>query len=52
MICEKCHAGQLVEYQREVGSGAKAVTIRGTRCDRCGFTDLENDEEIWSAVGL
>ncbi|MGD1054516.1 MAG: hypothetical protein ABR867_00325 [Nitrososphaerales archaeon] len=52
MICERCHAGQLVEYQRQVGRGDKTATIRGTRCDRCGFTELENDEGIWSTVGL
>ena len=42
----------MLEYQRTIGTGDKAATIRGTRCDRCGFTDLENDEDIWSAVGL
>ncbi|MGD0319137.1 MAG: hypothetical protein ABSB56_05540 [Nitrososphaerales archaeon] len=52
MICERCHAGQLVEYQRQMGGGGKTVTIKGTRCDRCGFTELENDDDIWSAVGL
>ena len=52
MICEKCHAGQLVEYQRQVGSWGKTATIKGTRCDRCGFIELENDEDVWSAVGL
>ena len=52
MMCDKCHAGRLVEYQRQVGSGGKTVTIKGTRCEMCGFTNLENDEDIWSAVGL
>ncbi|MGP8124871.1 MAG: hypothetical protein ACLQEQ_03265 [Nitrososphaerales archaeon] len=52
MMCEKCHAGQLVEYERRVGSGGKTATVRGTRCERCGFIDLANDQDIWSAVGL
>ncbi len=52
MICERCRAGQMVEYERKVGTGDKVATIRGTRCERCGFTALDNDEEIWSAVGL
>jgi hypothetical protein len=52
LICERCHAGQMVEYSRNVGSGANAATIRGTRCDRCNYTELEDDEAIWSAVGL
>lgn len=52
MICERCHAGQMVGYERKVGTGEKITTIRGTRCDRCGFTSLSDDEAIWSAVGL
>ncbi len=41
----------MLEYERKLGPGAKA-TIRGTRCERCGFVVLDNDEDIWSAVGL
>jgi hypothetical protein len=41
----------MVNYERTVGSGSTA-TIRGMRCERCGFTVLDNDEDIWSAVGL
>jgi hypothetical protein len=52
LICEVCHAGQLLDYSRTVGSGSAAVTIKGKRCERCGHTLLENDEDIWSAVGL
>jgi hypothetical protein len=51
LICEICHAGQMVEYERSVGP-AKAAVIRGTRCEKCGFTKLENDDDVWSAVGL
>lgn len=52
MICDKCHAGQMLEYERTVGLPGKQVTIRGTRCERCGYTNLGDDEEIWSSVGL
>jgi len=52
LICEKCHVGQVVEYRRQVGAGPKVATIKGTRCNFCGFTNLDNDEDVWSAVGL
>jgi hypothetical protein len=42
----------MVEYERKVGSGGNVATIKGTKCDRCGFFSLVNDEDIWSAVGL
>jgi hypothetical protein len=38
----------MLEYERTVGSTSK-VTLRGTRCERCGFTVLENDDEVWGA---
>jgi len=49
LICERCHAGQMAEYQRQVGKG---TTIMGKRCDRCGYTELDSDDDVWSAVGL
>jgi hypothetical protein len=49
LICERCHAGQMAEYQRQLGKGA---TITGKRCDRCGYTELDSDDDVWSAVGL
>ncbi|MDG6937900.1 MAG: hypothetical protein JRN42_05105 [Nitrososphaerota archaeon] len=52
MICERCHAGQMTEYEREVGRGGKKATIRGVRCALCGYAELADDEAIWSAVGL
>ena len=52
MICDRCHAGQMLEYQRTVGAGAKTAVIRGTRCERCGYVSLDDDDDIWSAVGL
>lgn len=52
LICEKCHAGMMLEYERVIGTPERPVTIKGLRCERCGFTSLSNDEEIWQAVGL
>jgi len=51
-MCERCHAGQMVEYQRKVLAGGKATTLTGRKCDRCGFTQLDSDDDVWSAVGL
>lgn len=52
MRCDKCHAGEMVEYERNVLAEGKQTTLRGTRCDRCGFTQLDSDDDVWSAVGL
>src|SRR5207249_10669011 len=52
LICERCHAGQMVEYQRKINSGGREASLTGRRCDRCGYTELDNDEDVWSAVGL
>jgi hypothetical protein len=38
----------MLEYERTVGSKSE-VTLRGTRCERCGFTVLENDDDVWGA---
>ena len=42
----------MVEYRRKLGEGTNTAEITGRRCDRCGFTELDNDEDVWSAVGL
>lgn len=42
----------MLPYERRVGPPGNEATVKGTRCDRCGFTLLVNDEEVWSAVGL
>jgi hypothetical protein len=42
----------MVEYRRQVGEGEKTAVISGKRCDKCGFTLLDNDDDVWSAVGL
>ncbi len=52
MICERCHAGQMVQYQRKIAPGKKETVLTGTRCDRCGYTELDNDDDVWSAVGI
>ncbi|MDE1852309.1 MAG: hypothetical protein KGI38_01045 [Thaumarchaeota archaeon] len=52
MICERCHAGQMVEYVRVVGRGENTAEIKGVRCERCGYTELTDDDGIWAAVGL
>jgi len=52
LICDRCRAGQMVEYRRKLGEGQKTAEIIGMRCDRCGFTRLDNDDDIWTAVGL
>jgi hypothetical protein len=52
MMCEKCRAGQMVEYQRKILAGGKEVALTGRKCDRCGFTQLDSDDDVWSAVGL
>ncbi len=52
MICNKCRAGQMVEYQRKIHGKSGETTISGSKCDRCGYISLDSDDDIWSAVGL
>ena len=42
----------MVEYHRKLGAGEKTAEIIGTRCDRCGYTQLDNDDDVWSALEL
>lgn len=42
----------MTAYEREAGKGPKRAVIRGFRCERCGYTELDDDEAIWSSVGL
>jgi hypothetical protein len=42
----------MVEYERKVLAGGKTAVLSGRRCDRCGFTELDSDDDVWSAVGL
>ena len=52
MICDRCHAGQMVEYQKTIAPGEKATVLTGRTCDRCGYTQLDNDDDVWAAAGL
>jgi len=52
LTCERCRAGQMIFYERSVGQTPNVVTIRGLKCDRCGFVQLDDDNDVWSAVGL
>lgn len=42
----------MLPYERAVGTPEKPVKIKGLRCERCGFTSLDSDEDVWRAVGL
>ena len=52
MICGKCRAGQMIEYERTMTNAGKKTTILGRKCDRCGYIQLDSDDDIWSIVGL
>ena len=52
MICDRCHAGQMVEYDKVIERGSGEARLAGRKCDRCGYTQLDNDDDVWSAVGL
>jgi hypothetical protein len=52
LICERCRAGQMIEYQRKIASSPKGTVLTGRKCDRCGYTELDSDDDVWSAVGL
>jgi predicted Zn-ribbon and HTH transcriptional regulator len=49
-MCERCHAGQMLEYEKSLTHGGKTATIRGAKCERCGYVELSDDDAIWSAV--
>ena len=42
----------MIEYEREFNSGVKKAKIIGLKCDRCGYIQLDSDDDIWSIVGL
>ena len=52
MMCERCHAGLMIEYERKIGSGPKETILMGRKCERCGYTQLDSDDDVWSAVGM
>lgn len=42
----------MVEYQKKIPTGTKETSLIGRKCDRCGFTQLDNDDDVWAAAGL
>jgi hypothetical protein len=42
----------MLEYERNISAGGKKTIIRGTKCERCGYIQLDSDDDIWSVVGL
>ena len=52
LICDKCHAGVMVEYERTMKNRDKEAKIIGRKCDRCGYIKLDSDDDVWSIVGL
>jgi hypothetical protein len=38
-------------YEKKLGPAGKG-TITGSKCSVCGFVLLDNDDDIWSALGL
>jgi len=51
LICDRCHAGQMELYEKTLGPGGRAV-VTGMKCTMCGFVLLDNDEDVWAALGL
>jgi len=48
LICDRCHAGQMLDYEKQVGKSQ----IKGKKCSVCGYVALDNDDDIWSAIGV
>jgi uncharacterized OB-fold protein len=42
----------MAEYQKKISTGAKETSLMGRKCDRCGYTQLDNDDDVWAAAGL
>jgi len=42
----------MAEYSRRVVADGREAVLTGRKCDRCGFTQLDNDDDVWSAVGI
>jgi hypothetical protein len=40
------------EYRRTLGLSGRHAVIEGKKCDRCGYVVMDNDDDIWSVVGL
>lgn len=42
----------MVEYEKKISTGTKEASLIGRKCDRCGYTQLDNDDDVWAAAGL
>ncbi len=40
------------EYTRKINSKGHEAVLVGRKCSLCGFTELDSDDDVWSAVGL
>jgi len=38
-------------YEKRLGPDGNA-TITGVKCSMCGFVLLDNDDDVWSALGV
>ena len=36
------------EYEKKLGKSS----VKGRKCSFCGFVLLDNDDDIWSALGV
>ena len=42
----------MLEYERTMNRGGKTAKIVGRKCERCGYIQLDSDDDVWSIVGL
>jgi uncharacterized OB-fold protein len=42
----------MVEYQKKISTSGKETVLTGSKCDRCGYTQLDNDDDVWAAAGF
>lgn len=52
IICDKCRAGIMEQFQRLMKNGEREIQIRGKKCSRCGYIQINDDDDVWSIVGL
>jgi len=38
-------------YEKRLGPEGKA-SITGTKCSVCGYVLLDNDDDVWNALGV
>lgn len=43
----------MTEYSKNVKPReGRSIIISGKKCSVCEYVDLDNDDDVWSAVGL